>query len=106
WLSTGIMDCLIRALAGHDAFSVVSRQTVASALQASSITAAGISRMGAIGMADQVGASYLVSGSIERAASRVRLNCELTDLRRGTLLRSWSKDVDDVRSSLYPTVEE
>ncbi len=105
WLSSGVMDCLIRALGGREGLNVISRQTVTATLEAISPQAAGFAHTGAVDAAARVGATYLVTGTIEHREGQVRFNCELTDLRKGILVRSWSRDVTDLESEFYPAIE-
>ncbi len=105
WLCGGIMDCLIRALSGREGLNVVSRQTVASALAVGPRIAAGFAPSTESGIARQLGARYMTTGTVESRAGLVRVNCDLIDVHRGTLVRSWSRDLSDLRSQFYPMVD-
>ena len=105
-----IMDGLIRALGWREGLDVVSRQTVAATVEALEPQAAGLASFqadfGALGRAARrVGATYMVSGSIEPAGGLIRLNCELTDLRRGVVVRGWTRDVVDPDNDYYGAIE-
>jgi len=105
WLSNGVMDCMIRALAGRDGFHVISRQTVSSLNQtlASRPTPGTTAPMSA---AHRMGAAYLVSGNVERNGGRLRLTCELASVSQGVVVGSWSADLTDVRRELYPALDQ
>jgi tetratricopeptide (TPR) repeat protein len=103
-----IMDALIRALGWREGFDVVSRQTVASTLEAIQ-PAAFSSPQPDVGAyeraARRLRATYLVSGSIEPDDGLIRLNCELTDLHRGVIVRSWTRMAVDPDNDFYSAVE-
>ncbi len=106
WLSGGVMDCLIRALGGRDGISVISRETAGATLE--SLGAAGTlpSHSAVVAAAHRVGARYLVTGSLVPHGTDVRVVCDLTDLRRGVLMRSWSRDLADPSLEFYPVVDD
>jgi len=106
WLCSGIMDCLIRALGGREGLNVVSRQTVVSALGAGPRVLAGLTPTGPAGIANQLGARYMVAGTLETRLGVLHVNCDLIDVHRGTLIRSWSRDLPDVTLQFLPMIDE
>ena len=84
---------------------MVSRQTVLSALASGRRTLAGFAPSSSIGLADRLGARYLATGNIERDAGKLRVNCDLIDVRSGKLLHNWSSDLQDSQSQFYPMVD-
>ncbi len=106
WLSSGVMDCLIRALGGRDGISVISRETVGATLETLGVAGAPPTHSAVVAAAHRVGARYLVTGSLAPHGTDVRVVCDLTDLRRGVLVRSWSKDLADPGLEFYPAVDE
>jgi tetratricopeptide (TPR) repeat protein/tRNA A-37 threonylcarbamoyl transferase component Bud32 len=105
WLSNGIMDCLIRSLGGGEGLSVISRETVGATLAALAPADAIPSGADLVAAARKVGARYLVTGSAEPHGSGVRVVCDLTDLRKGVLMRSWSRDLAELSVDFYPAID-
>ena len=106
WLSGGVMDCLIRALGGRDGLSVISRETVGATLESLGVAGAPPSHSAVVAAAHRVGARYLVTGSLVPHGTDVRVMCDLTDLRSGVLMRSWSRDLADPDLEFYPVVDD
>ena len=106
WLSSGVMDCLIRALGGRDGISVISRETAGATLESLGVVGAPPSHSAVVAAAHRVGARYLVTGSLVPHGTDVRVVCDLTDLRRGVLMRSWSRDLADPGLEFYPVVDD
>jgi tetratricopeptide (TPR) repeat protein/tRNA A-37 threonylcarbamoyl transferase component Bud32 len=106
WLSGGVMDCLIRALGGRDGLSVISRETAGATLESLGAVGALPSHSAVVAAAHRVGARYLVTGSLVPHGSDVRVVCDLTDLRKGVLVRSWSRDLADPSLEFYPVVDD
>jgi tetratricopeptide (TPR) repeat protein len=92
WVSGAIMSGLIRTLGDLDGYNVISRQTVAATVQA-----IGQASGGSIGFtaAQEVGASYLITGAIAREGLWISLDCELANVTDGTLVDSWSTELRD-----------
>jgi tetratricopeptide (TPR) repeat protein/tRNA A-37 threonylcarbamoyl transferase component Bud32 len=106
WLPSGVMDCLIRALGGRDGISVISRETVGATLESLGVAGTLPSHSAVVAAARRVGARYLVTGSLVPYGADVRVVCDLTDLRRGVLMRSWSRDLADPGLEFYPVVDD
>ncbi len=105
WLCGGIMDGLIRALSAREGLNVVSRQTVVSALGVGPRALAGFAPSEPSEIARQLGARFMATGSVESQGGGLRVSCELLDVRHGTLLRSWSRELPDLRTQLLPMVD-
>jgi tetratricopeptide (TPR) repeat protein/tRNA A-37 threonylcarbamoyl transferase component Bud32 len=105
WLSSGVMDCLIRSLGNREGFRVISRQAVAASFAALRPEGAEGQRAAGLVAARRLGASYLVSGTLEPRGSATRLSCELTDVRTGLLAKSWSRDLSNLRAEFYPAID-
>ena len=105
WLSSGVMDCLIRALGNREGFHVISRQAVAASVAALHPEGAEGQRAAALVAARRLGASYLVSGTVEPRGTGTRINCELTNVHTGLLAKSWSREVPDLQADFYPAID-
>ena len=107
YLSSGMMDGLITALGRMKGFSVVSRQTLASAERTLNFRAAGLSAQGDLfDAAERVGADYLVTASFAKSGGVIRLSCELNDVSKGVLVGSWSHDLTDLEKEFFSTVDQ
>ncbi len=105
WLSSGVMDCLIRSLGNREGFRVISRQAVAAGFAALRPEGAEDQRAAGLVTARRLGASYLVSGTLEPRGTATRVSCELTDVRTGLLTKSWSRDLADLQADFYPAID-
>ena len=105
WLSGGIMDCLIAGLGHLEGCEIVHRHTVTSAVDIAPYQAAFFSDAGLLGAAREAGASYLVTGSYTANGPVVRIACELNDLKKGTVLGSWTRDLTNIERDFFPAVD-
>jgi tetratricopeptide (TPR) repeat protein len=105
WLQSGVPDYLIRALAGQPGVRVISRETARSAILAVTPDGTGSSNADVARAARRLEAGFLVSGTIEPHGDRVLLLCGLTNVRDGTLVKSWSREVVSMDQGFYPAME-
>ncbi len=106
WLPSGVMDCMIRALGSCDGLSVISRETVRATLEATASDAS-IPRDGRVlAAARRLHARYLVTGTIEPEGPGLRIACDLSDVSRGTLVRTWSHSLPGLGEEFYTTIDE
>jgi tetratricopeptide (TPR) repeat protein len=105
WLQSGVPDYLIRGLAERPGLRVISRETARSAVFASTPEGAGPTGADVARAARRLDAGFLVSGTIEPHGDRVRLLCDLTNVRDGTVLHSWSEDIESIDRGFYPAME-
>jgi tetratricopeptide (TPR) repeat protein/tRNA A-37 threonylcarbamoyl transferase component Bud32 len=107
YLSGGMMDGMITALAGAKGFTVVSRQAVASAQKVLDVSGTGPSARGAmLNAARQIGSDYVVSPSFARSGAVVRLSCQLDDVKKGEIIGSWYVDMSDLDAGFFATIDE
>jgi tetratricopeptide (TPR) repeat protein len=104
YLSGGIMDGLIAALAQLDGYNVITRATVTSTIDATDLKTAGFAPNKVLNAADQVGADYLVMPSFAQSDNAIRVECELKDVGKGVLIGSWSQDMADLKTDFYPVI--
>jgi tetratricopeptide (TPR) repeat protein len=87
------MSGLIQTLGDLKDYNVISRQTVAATVDA--LQLASVAPI-PYGTAQEVGASYLVSGSFRREGAWLVLDCELTNVaREGVVVDTWSVELAD-----------
>ncbi|NIM19857.1 MAG: protein kinase [Candidatus Latescibacteria bacterium] len=100
WLSGAIMDGLISSLGRLEQYKIVSRQTVASVTEMLMSKAAAFSPSNAFGAAREIGAQYLVTGGYTKSNGTLYINCELSDLEEGAVVRNWSEEINDLGKEL------
>ncbi len=105
WLASGVADYLIRSLAERQDLRVISRETARSAILATAPAGADPSTADVSRAARRLEARYLVTGTIQPRRGGARILCDLVSVRDGTLLRSWSQDVEGVEGGFYPAME-
>jgi tetratricopeptide (TPR) repeat protein/tRNA A-37 threonylcarbamoyl transferase component Bud32 len=107
YLSGGMMDGLITALAGVKGFTVVSRQAVTSAQKVLEAPEAGTSARGALlGVAKRIGSDFVVSPSFAKSGAVIRLSCQLDDVERGEIIGSWYVDMSDLDVGFFSTIDQ
>lgn len=107
YLSGGMMDGLITALAGAEGFTVVSRQAVASAQKVLEVPESGASARGALlSAAKQIGSDYVVSPSFAKSGAVIRLSCQLDDVEKGEIIGSWYVDLSDLEEGFFSTIDQ
>lgn len=94
WLSSAIMDRLIRTLGRLEGFNIVSRHTVNSTLNTfKQASAAGLETFESADPWQRIGAAYMVSGRFEPRGHNLDITCELSDVSDGTLVASWTDEI-------------
>ncbi len=107
YLSGGMMDGMITALAGGKGFTVVSRQTFSSAQKVLETSTAGLSGRGAVlRAARQIGSDYVVSPSFAKSGAVIRLSCQPDDVEKGEIVGSWYVDMTDLEGGFFSTIDQ
>jgi tetratricopeptide (TPR) repeat protein/TolB-like protein len=103
------MDCVMRSLGGRAGLSVVSRATIVPTIHALSRSFDAHSTTAADELGQEVArrlkARFLITGNIEALPMGIRVHCDLNDLRKGTLVQSWSRDLPQLDRDFYPAME-
>ena len=90
YFSDGVTEDVIRALGRFSGLQVLSWSAVAPFKD----EPIGLEQIG-----DELGARYVVSGAVRRAADQLRVSVELTDTARGVLL--WSERYDEPLADIF-----
>ncbi len=95
YFSNGITEDLITALSKFRSISVIARQT-AFALNDEKMTTGGL--------ADEVGASYALEGSVRKAGNQVRVSAQLIDVREGHQV--WGQRYDRTLEDIFAVQDD
>jgi tetratricopeptide (TPR) repeat protein len=98
------MDGLITALSRLDGYNVITRETVATTIEATRLKAAGFAPSQVLGAADKIGADYVIFPSFAQRGQTIRVDCELRDVSKDASLGSWWQDIDDLKTDFYPAI--
>jgi tetratricopeptide (TPR) repeat protein len=104
YLSGGIMDGLITTLSLLDGYDVITREAVATTIDATNLKAAGFDPEQVFGAAGKMGADYVVLPSFAQRDQTIRVDCELRDVGKGASLGSWWQDIAELTTDFYPAI--
>lgn len=104
YLSGGIMDGLITALAQLAGYNIITRATVTSTIDATGLKTAGFAPSNVLNAADKVGADYLVLPSFAQNGEAIRVKYELSDVEKGEIIGSSWQDIADLTTDFYPVI--